>query len=157
MLLGNFTKVALTLDKEFPGCLLARRRLQGLDQVAGRGLHGLTLTLAYFPSSGLLSTQCKSLEHPYFLCMDRSINILYARGPMLKRHLLATTGVMVRTYNPNTTQESQKKRKSEASQPGSPSDSPAISQSLSLYARKLAPSDKKGPAQSASKVAKLEV
>lgn len=67
-------KVTLTLDKEFPGCLLAQRRLQGLDQAAGRGFHGLTLTLAYFPSSGLLSTQCKTLEHPYFLCMDRSID-----------------------------------------------------------------------------------
>lgn len=31
---------------------------------------------------------------------------------MLKRHLLATTGVMLHTYNPNTTQESQKKRES---------------------------------------------
>lgn len=67
---------------------------------------------------------------------------------MLKRHLLATTGVMARTYSPNTTQESQKKRKFEASQPGSTSDSPAVSESRGRYARKLAPSDKKGPVQS---------
>lgn len=113
-------------------------------------LHTFLHLACFLPSAKALNTLIS------FAWIEASTNILYARGPMLKRHLLATTGVMVRTY-PNTTQESQKKRKSEASQPGSPSDSPAISQSLSLYARKLAPSDKKGPAQSASKVAKLEV
>lgn len=86
-------------------------------------LHTFLHLACFLPSAKALNTLIS------FAWTEASTNILYARGPMLKRHLLATTGVMVRTYNPNTTQESQKKRKSEASQPGSPSDSPAISQS----------------------------
>lgn len=88
-------------------------------------LHTFLHLVCFLPSAKPLDTLIS------FAWIAALTNILYARRPMLKRHLLATTGVMVHTYNPNTTQESQKKPKFEASQPGSPSDSPAVSQSLS--------------------------
>lgn len=69
-------KVNLTLDSEFPECLLAQRRLKGLDPAAGRALHGTTwrpLTLAFLVLIWLLFYPMKKPGAPYFFCMDGSI------------------------------------------------------------------------------------
>jgi hypothetical protein len=54
-------KVNLPLDNEFPGCLLAQRRLKGLVQAAGGAFQGAPLdTYSLLPalsSSGFFSTQ----------------------------------------------------------------------------------------------------
>lgn len=120
VLLGNFTKDLSdpNLRQEVSRMPLSPRRLQGLDQAAGRGFHGLTLALHTFLHLACFLPNAEPLHTLIsFAWIEASTNILYARRPMLKRHLLATTGVMARTYNPNTTQESQKKGKFEASQP----------------------------------------
>lgn len=102
-------------------------------------LHTFLHLACFLPSAEPLHTLIS------FAWIEASTNILYARRPMLERHLLATTGVMARTHNPNTTQESQKKGKFEASQGASVT--PQLFESHSQYARKRAPSDKKGPSR----------
>lgn len=155
MLLGNFTKDLSdpNLRQEVSRMPLSPRRWQGLDQAAGRGFHGLTLALHTFLHLACFLPNAEPLHTLIsFAWIEASTNILYERRPMLERHLLATTGVMAHPHNPNTTQVSQKP----ASQ-GAPV-TPQLFQSLIIDMQGNGhPQTRKGQAESASKVARLEV